>query len=79
MHFLVNAGRTCSGGATLRCSNLLLSPNVFIYGHLLDLNGSVADVKTVVSPDKAKHDIFGFILGIFMTNTGHLCSRGAIL
>ena len=65
MHFLVNAGRTCGGGATLRCSNLLLSPNIFIYGHLLDLNGSVADVTTVVSPDKAKRDILGMILDVF--------------
>ena len=79
MHSLVNAGHSCGGGATLRCSNLFLSPNIFIYDHLLETNGSVADVTTFVSPDRAKRDIWEIILGVFMANSGQFYGQGAIL
>ena len=41
------------------------------------IEGSVADITPVVSPDRAEHDILGSILDDFWSNQSRFCGRGA--
>ena len=49
----------------MRYRNPLLSPNIFTVGHSSKIEGQVADLTAVGSPDRAEHAILGIILGIF--------------
>ena len=62
LDFFANSGRICGWGATLRCRNPLLIPNIFTWGHSMKIEWLVTDVTTVGSPDRTERAISGVSL-----------------
>ena len=71
--FLANPGHFCGRGATLWCTNPLLSSNNFTWGRLMNIDWLVTDVTAIIdwlvtdvtairSSGRAEHAILGVIL-----------------
>ena len=52
----------CGLKATVWCTNPLLSPNKLSCGRFLEIEGLIADVTAIGSPDRAKRAILGVML-----------------